>query len=225
VLNGGYSNEGKVTRYNQKTGQTETCHTFSPKMIASSCQFMDDATASRCFEVYMRPAKRLDIPTFFSKGCGKKEANEVVNKMLSYRLSNFIKIDESKSYPELAKFPPRIREIFSPILIGQNYETIPDWMERIMLDHSEKMVATTSLSDDAIIASALLYLTKDGEMKILTKDIRSHILNTTEEDIPYKAVASAVRNLGVKTRMCNSNTMATVKPRDIEYLKRKYPQD
>ena len=105
ILNSGHSKDVPVVRMNvKKEGMTtQTFVVYGPKVLASRERFKDEALESRCLTQTLLPIKTnkpVHLPPEFAT-----QALVLRNKLLSFRLDNFHKIEADESTLGSIEFP------------------------------------------------------------------------------------------------------------------------
>ena len=115
-LKSGVSNRLLFRTEGEKKKEVEVYIVKSPKMFTSENPITDAGLQSRTLEIKMEKNTRK-IP-LYRLSHYYKEAQQIRNKLLLWRLRNFSKIDLTKiefGFPELSIFDRRVQQILTPI--------------------------------------------------------------------------------------------------------------
>ena len=101
MLNSGYIKDLPVIRC-EPTGKDKkfnlvSFQVFGPKILLSRESMKDDALESRCLPIHLKQTKRKDIPFLLSASL-EQEAQEIRNKLLTFRMRNRFIAREAVDY-------------------------------------------------------------------------------------------------------------------------------
>lgn len=191
-----------------------------PKVILSAKPIKDDHVSSRCIIIELKPVKvplemRMDTKMVF-RNQRKKEAQEIVNDLLIFRLSKFF--DEEIKSTIIEGVEPRYGDVAMPLFyMIENKDE-----HKVFFDFVVKNVDTDleqrSETNEGQILTCVKKLMKDNIgrdlfkgtfLKVYVEEIVNEIKSTyfsdnnsreIEKFINARKIGWALKNLGVKTR-------------------------
>ena len=139
MFNTGYKDGFAILRSVVKNGEImpEAFSGFGPKIINMRGKFTDDATESRCltWETASGRGIRGDIPRYMDRDVFIKEARELRNKLLMFRLRNRQDVVVDYNHEGTKHLPGRLVEITVPLMSiskdPQFKESVMDFMARM----------------------------------------------------------------------------------------------
>jgi hypothetical protein len=204
----------------------EAFNPWCPRILATRRNFFDIALESRMLTIQMKERTRTDIPVALNEEF-YKEAEELRNKLLAYKLRNWNQVDASIIPKiDMTGIEPRAQQIMYPIAIvfNQNQDILND-LTKIIKERQVELIKDRSSTDDGMIANAYLDLFDKGNTIITPTDIAS-LLQATGQDISPQSIGHCMKSLGfkIKVRNIGGESKRCYNPDQelIERLRRRY---
>jgi len=200
---------------------------FSPKIIANRTRFQDPALESRCFTYEMGQRKRNDVPLNLTEEFNK-EALEIRNRLLLWRLRNFQK-RKTDDRLIIEGIEDRVNQIATPLLsIVENEET-RGRIRDFIINYNRKLIEDRGVTGEAEIFGIICEWREEGNEDLTMKDIATKYSERYETGLPEikkitsKKVGGIVRNkLKFKTERDREGYRLIYDPEQVEVLKRKF---
>src|SRR3990167_418049 len=141
----------------------------SPKVFTSEAPVDDAGLQSRILMVKMEKNTR-ELPLYMLED-DYKEAREIRNKLLLWRLRNFNKVDLRHirfGFPELKCFDRRVQQILTPVYYFSEEDTRKDILEFAKEQETETLRARKDALDGVIFEILLERWDKEEEVKVAT---------------------------------------------------------
>jgi hypothetical protein len=230
ILNAGYSKGGVVMRSEGKgTFEVKYFNVFGPKILANREPFADQALESRFLVIKMRRTKREDLPSQLTKSF-YKEADEIRNKLLYWRLKNYpIPIDFDRY--QIKNVQPRLKQIALPILATMKNEKTSTEFRKFIQNYNQELLDNRSDGFEADIIKAILYLKTEDNNYPTAKEINEKMVSLDgwdNEMITDRKLGAILKNkLHLKTeRKTKGFTLNLIKYDDeIKSLAERYGVD
>jgi len=189
ILNNGYRPGFPVLRADKENGKwyPRGYQVFGPKLLATRFRFGDEALESRCLTAEMLPLSRPDIPRVLPHSFDD-EVHDLRAKLLTFRLSNLLKLKGSEFTNELLEpgLQPRLQEILMPLKALAGTDQYLSTILRSFIKHQqETLYARRRESDEGRVIAAIIQLHEEG-MPITAKDI-SMTINDMDDDADMNA--------------------------------------
>ncbi len=164
ILNTGYQRGMPVLRSEGKgTFEVKAYDVFCPKIVATRETFSDKALESRFLVEEMGAGKlRADIPRTLDESF-YKEAENIRNKLLMWRLKNYFEPIERR-HDLIEGIHPRLNQIVMPLLSIIKDEAIREHLKTFIVKYNTDLVADRGLSWESDIVFAVLKL--EYELKV-----------------------------------------------------------
>lgn len=164
ILNTGYQRGMPVLRSEGKgTFEVKAYDVFCPKIVATRETFSDKALESRFLVEEMGAGKlRVDIPRTLDESF-YKEAENIRNKLLMWRLKNYFEPIERR-HDLIEGIHPRLNQIVMPLLSIIKDEAIREHLKTFIVKYNTDLVADRGLSWESDIVFAVLKL--EYELKV-----------------------------------------------------------
>lgn len=164
ILNTGYQRGMPVLRSEGKgTFEVKAYDVFCPKIVATRETFSDKALESRFLVEEMGAGKlRADIPRTLDENF-YKEAENIRNKLLMWRLKNYFEPIERR-HDLIEGIHPRLNQIVMPLLSIIKDEAIREHLKTFIVKYNTDLVADRGLSWESDIVFAVLKL--EYELKV-----------------------------------------------------------
>jgi hypothetical protein len=164
ILNTGYQRGMPVLRSEGKgTFEVKAYDVFCPKIVATRETFSDKALESRFLVEEMGAGKlRADIPRTLDESF-YKEAENIRNKLLMWRLKNYFEPIERR-HDLIEGIHPRLNQIVMPLLSIIKNEAIREHLKTFIVKYNTDLVADRGLSWESDIVFAVLKL--EYELKV-----------------------------------------------------------
>ena len=158
ILNTGYQRGMPVLRSEGKgTFEVKAYDVFCPKIVATRETFSDKALESRFLVEEMGAGKlRADIPRTLDESF-YKEAENIRNKLLMWRLKNYFEPIERR-HDLIEGIHPRLNQIVMPLLSIIKDEAIREHLKTFIVKYNTDLVADRGLSWESDIVFAVLKL-------------------------------------------------------------------
>ena len=225
VLNKGYSRGGSIPRCNPRDYSPEYYSVFGPKIIAANSMYSDPALESRFFTCYMLHTEREidEIPRALPEWFEWDEALLLRNKLLKYRLDNFLNIKQFNrvSIPRgLGEFEKRTQETIIPLVSCLCERDIPAELIAFMKSVEQDRSANRQLSEDGQIAMTIIKHHQLGSSSVYPKEIADEL---SKQDISAKQVGVFFRKMGMSaSNRTNRGYPYLLDGKGIERIKKKF---
>ena len=189
ILNNGFQDDIPVLRCSGDDHEVKSFNVFGPKIVATRNKFHDKALESRFLVEYMDgKLTRKDIPYNLDDNFDK-EALEIRNKCLMWRLRNYSKDYESdKTYDH--SIEPRLNQIISPLLSVIEDEQTRLELREFVKKYNEELKTDRGFSFEAPILETIISLMDDGSdlttMKTISEAYNNRSQGTEKELSPRK---------------------------------------
>lgn len=198
ILNEGYQSDGRVTRCDTKTNEPRTYRVFSPKVMANHTFFDDPALESRFFTLQMQPIKDEEITRSLPSMVAWKEAGEIRNDLLAFRLANYFCLETNKIFPGLKALEPRDKEKLFPLLCSVGFNEIPDEIQDVINTSKGFQLAAQDYDAESVVGNALLSLHNLGETFIPISSIKDHIQGSEPNLFSDKLISQHLQMFGAR---------------------------
>jgi len=204
ILNCGYEQGMAVCRVDKEDlNKLLFYDVFCPKVISTRRRFDDKATEARCMTKIMTQTMRNDIPDILTKEYFY-EATQIRNRLLTYRLRNYEKIDpEAGLKVDLTGYEPRLRQVNRGFigLFSHDKEEIAKFKE-YLAKYQKQIVQERSESFDGGIVMSIADLIIMGHENITCNMIAEHINReyATKYEATHRSVGKHVRSIGLELR-------------------------
>jgi hypothetical protein len=212
-----------------------------PKVILSSKPIKDDHVNSRCITIELKPVKvptemRMDTKMIF-RNLRKKEAQEIVNDLLIFRLSRFF--DETIKPTYIEGIEPRYGDVAQPLFYMIDNEAEHKMFYDFVVKNVDIDLEQRSETNEGQILTCIKKLMKDSIGKDLFKSIYVKVYveeivheikavyfgdaneRETEKFINARKIGWALKNLGIRTRKGNDGKRF-IEPESFDLLESLY---
>lgn len=202
ILNCGYQKGKPVLRCKQNDADTiQTFETYCPKLIGTREDFTDKALESRCLTEITAQTDREDIPVDLPQKFFEKR-EELRNRLLCWRLSNWHKIDPDASLKiELGNLEPRLRQATGSF--ASLFANMPEMLEdfkAFMRKYQAELIAERSESNEGLIVNAIARLIVFGQRDINATTIITEMSGHMKDATPVK-VGKHLKSLHIQTKL------------------------
>lgn len=160
ILNSGIQRGNPIWRCDQQNiDDVIPFDPFGPKVIASRSKFDDQALESRCITENIKKTTRKDIPVELPRWF-YKEQQTLRNKLLTFRLRNWDKINTNGSINfNLPNIDPRLKQMLLPFFITyNNFDGIKKELVAFGEEFYDEQLKEASTTLDGGIVRAILDL-------------------------------------------------------------------
>ena len=198
ILNTGYQRGMPVLRSEGKgTFEVKAYDVFCPKIVATRETFSDKALESRFLVEEMGAGKlRADIPRTLDESF-YKEAENIRNKLLMWRLKNYFEPIERRQ-DLIEGIHPRLNQIVMPLLSIIKDEAIREHLKTFIVKYNTDLVADRGLSWESDIVFAVLKLEYELKVhEITVKQITDEVnkeIDITDDTLQARKVGWYLRS-------------------------------
>lgn len=198
ILNTGYQRGMPVLRSEGKgTFEVKAYDVFCPKIVATRETFSDKALESRFLVEEMGAGKlRADIPRTLDENF-YKEAENIRNKLLMWRLKNYFEPIERR-HDLIEGIHPRLNQIVMPLLSIIKDEAIREHLKTFIVKYNTDLVADRGLSWESDIVFAVLKLEYELNVhEITVKQITDEVnkeIDITDDTLQARKVGWYLRS-------------------------------
>jgi hypothetical protein len=198
ILNTGYQRGMPVLRSEGKgTFEVKAYDVFCPKIVATREPFSDKALESRFLVEEMGAGKlRADIPRTLDENF-YKEAENIRNKLLMWRLKNYFEPIERR-HDLIEGIHPRLNQIVMPLLSIIKDEAIREHLKTFIVKYNTDLVADRGLSWESDIVFAVLKLEYELKVhEITVKQITDEVnreIDITDDTLQARKVGWYLRS-------------------------------
>lgn len=198
ILNTGYQRGMPVLRSEGKgTFEVKAYDVFCPKIVATRETFSDKALESRFLVEEMGAGKlRADIPRTLDESF-YKEAENIRNKLLMWRLKNYFEPIERR-HDLIEGIHPRLNQIVMPLLSIIKDEAIREHLKTFIVKYNTDLVADRGLSWESDIVFAVLKLEYELKVQEITvKQITDEVnkeIDITDDTLQARKVGWYLRS-------------------------------
>lgn len=198
ILNTGYQRGMPVLRSEGKgTFEVKAYDVFCPKIVATRETFSDKALESRFLVEEMGAGKlRADIPRTLDESF-YKEAENIRNKLLMWRLKNYFEPIERR-HDLIEGIHPRLNQIVMPLLSIIKDEAIREHLKTFIVKYNTDLVADRGLSWESDIVFAVLKLEYELNVhEITVKQITDEVnkeIDITDDTLQARKVGWYLRS-------------------------------
>jgi hypothetical protein len=198
ILNTGYQRGMPVLRSEGKgTFEVKAYDVFCPKIVATRETFSDKALESRFLVEEMGAGKlRADIPRTLDESF-YKEAENIRNKLLMWRLKNYFEPIERR-HDLIEGIHPRLNQIVMPLLSIIKDEAIREHLKTFIVKYNTDLVADRGLSWESDIVFAVLKLEYELKVhEITVKQITDEVnkeIDITDDTLQARKVGWYLRS-------------------------------
>jgi len=185
ILNCGYMTGMPVLRCEGKSGKytPESYDCYSPKIIANRHRFQDSALESRCFTYEMGQRKRGDIPLSLITDQFQKEALDIRNKLLLWRLRNHSN-KRANNDLMIEGIEDRINQIAAPLLsVASNQET-RERIRNFVINYNRTMIEDRGMTLEADIFGVICKLLEENITSPTVNDVTAKYISEYEDQTP-----------------------------------------
>jgi hypothetical protein len=215
ILNNGNGRGFPVLRSESVSGREfspRAYSVFGPKLIATRGYFQDRALESRCLTEETGGRKlREDIPINLT-GEYKREALEMRNKLLLFRLRNFGRREIDPALVDRS-IEPRLAQIFVPLLSVIEDAEARRALRQVAREYHRDLVADRGTDVEAQMLEIIQEIQQDPfSASLAIKEIAERFIVRHSEDFERKITSNWVgyiirRKLGLKTEKRHGNYM------------------
>jgi len=243
ILNCGFERGRPVIRATKDApDKIQVLPVFGPKVFATRRRFKDAALEARCLTEVMQETTRSDIPAVLGRKF-YKEQEILRNKLLSFRLKNYFKVDpEASADINLGDIEPRLKQVsqaFTSLFAG-NEEVLGDY-KNFITGHQQELIEQRSMTKTGQVINTFFELL--GQRAGSTKGIVPFVpyvpdgepLPVSAGDIAEKldmraqAVGQILKGLGLTTKKERAygarKRYIVCDKTKLEVLKRRYVSD
>ena len=216
ILNEGYKEGGVVMRTESRDGrqyEPTPFSVFGPKVIASRSIPQDDAFLSRCFVIN---TESVDTSVLEQRGIplditseAKKEAEQLRNRLLGYRFSQYDKVPNRKVKVKIKSQRPRDSQLIESVT-----SVLPIRWRQKMAEFLEDCLflraITPDKEDEINVITAINSIIENIPEKILFKNISDKIKSTNGKSYTSKEIGNIIRRIGLKIKRINQGTAVIV---------------
>lgn len=170
---------------------------FCPKIVATRNRFQDKALESRFLVEYMDgKLNRTDIPMNLDDNFDK-EALEIRNKCLVWRLKNYNLIDVNNLEYDKS-IEPRLNQIIAPLCSIIKDEEVKNDLKKFIKEYNKELTTDRGLSFEAPILEIVINLMKVNNSEVTMKDI-SDVYNVgigkSDRELSPRKMGNIVRDI------------------------------
>lgn len=188
ILNCGYMKGFPVLR-SEKIGnhfEPRAYDVFGPKLIANKKRFEDPALESRMLTKEMTGYPRPDIPIILPDSFWE-EAQELRNKLLSYRLENSSAMKADLNQVDAA-IEPRLNQIVVPLKSIIKDSNLKAQISGFIREYNQQLIEERGMSNEALVLEAIIQLaSEDRELSIKAITERTNEKLAEDDVDPNKA--------------------------------------
>ena len=198
ILNNGFQAGMSILRCadSKNNYDIQAFDVFCPKIVATRNKFADKALESRFLVEYMDGRlTRTDLPLNLDDDFDR-EALEIRNKCLAWRLKNYNIIDPSKIEHDRS-IEPRLNQIIAPLCSVIKDEQVKSELKEFIKEYNKELISDRGLSFEAPILDIIMHLMKDGEREVTMKEISDTYnvgIGRSEKELNPRGVAKILRN-------------------------------
>jgi hypothetical protein len=179
------------------TFEVKAYDVFCPKIVATREPFSDKALESRFLVEEMGAGKlRADIPRTLDENF-YKEAENIRNKLLMWRLKNYFEPIERR-HDLIEGIHPRLNQIVMPLLSIIKDEAIREHLKTFIVKYNTDLVADRGLSWESDIVFAVLKLEYELKVhEITVKQITDEVnreIDITDDTLQARKVGWYLRS-------------------------------
>lgn len=176
---------------------------WSPRIFGTRRIFNDAATESRMFTIQMKETSRQDIPIALNDEFYKTQ-KELTNKLLTYRLMNWDRVNSSIQLPiDLSGIEPRSKQIMYPLAIVFNHKKdILQTLIQIMKKRQGELIKERSSTHDGVIVNVFLELLDRGNANITASDL-IELLKRKGIEENAQSIGHSMKSLGFSSIVKN----------------------
>ncbi len=232
ILNNGFQAGMPVLRCSSGDNnfEVEAYDVFGPKVVATRESYEDKALESRFIVEHMDgKLTRNDIPINLDDNF-EKEALDIRNKCLMWRLQNYGKKTLDTSFKDMA-VEPRLIQVMTPLISVIEDEQVKKSLVNYIKIHNKELVNDRGLSYEAPILRTVIDLVENGGNNITMESIAERFnmgLVKGEKELSGRKVGIIVREkFGFKTDRKNIGYVLDLQNYHgkIDRLKKKYGLD
>ena len=227
VLNSGYHRDGLVTRSLVGTNDYETkaYSTFGPKIVACRQPYHDDALESRFItQIAKRMTRSEDIPRSLPEKFDWLEMTNLRNRLLGFRVENFHKINPNLRVHGLENYEPRLAEILTPLFQVVNETKLPETTKAFIDQSNEDRAAELGMSDEGMVACAILTMLSKLDKNIFIKDIAEEANKHRNGlyTLSDRKVGEIIKGLGIRKVRMGAGICIRISPAQEQQLVKRY---
>ena len=163
VLNLGYEADAVVIRCTGNNFKPIPHNCFGPKIIAGRRPFQDKALNSRCLTAKFYPTQRNDIPLQIPRLIEWKDAREIRNMLLAWRLQHYNPHRESLGCLTGGVLEPRLEQIIRPLQAVLTSKAAKQDIEEFVKDYARRAKAELGQTLPGLILRAIAELLRAGQ--------------------------------------------------------------
>jgi len=197
ILNCGFERGRPVIR-SQKDNpdDLQILPTYSPKVFATRKRFQDPALESRCLTEIMRETDRDDLPYLLPEKFYRKEM-ELRNKLLTFRLRNWDKIDTEKAHGlDLGDVEPRLKQTMASFaVLFANIDGVMATFRGFLKRYQVDLIEERANSYDGMLVNALFDLIDERAYTPPSQSVTNvtDVTNVTPTDVAVTSTDLAER--------------------------------
>ena len=213
ILNSGFEKGRPVIRSNKNNPENvQILPVYGPKIFATRRRFQDPALEARCLTEIMKETDRDDIipvlnDTFFN------EQEKLRNKLLLFRLRNYLTINPEPPSIDLGELEPRLKQISISILalFAEDEKILKSYLNFIKGHQAELIEQRSGTTEGKIVEKLFELVSRVPSVPLDTVESATETVNyfnisasdVAEEigiDISAQKVGTVLKNLGLKTK-------------------------
>lgn len=216
IFNNGFEKQKPVMRCNPNdVTELNFFDTYCPKILATRQQFQDAATESRCLTEVMTSTNRKNIPTNLLKPFFD-EQKTLRNKLLWFRLTNYLTFKQDKLMLEEMDIEPRLKQAFESFACL--FAAIPDVLDSFkyfLIKYQETLIADRAETFDGQIVNNIIELIDSGQEEITPKEVAKLL----GDDVKPHQVSRRLKSLNLSIKVIwRDGKSKRIINYDIEYI-------
>lgn len=211
IINCGIERGRPVMRSDQENYDTvRFFDPYGPKVFAARYPFKDNATEGRCLTCNMEETTRSDIPPELPSNF-YDEAQAFRNKLVTYRLKNYLSLPRDRENILPATLEPRVKQMGLPLTVLFTGKDDPAYQrfEQFLVWYQKQLRETRANSFTGLVVATLIDLLNDGEEGEEDEEVKPVSCKNIADKlkVPTTDISNEIRALGFKTESDNYYTL------------------